>query len=371
MSEKVTLFLPSLNGGGAERAMVNLAKGLSKFGFHVDLVLVKATGPYLAQVPQSVRVFDLKSKRVLKSLFPLVNYLRKERPKVVISALNHVNVITILAKQITGVDTRLIITEHSTLSVSQKHAQNKRSKFIPVFMRYLYPLADQVVAVSKGVAKDLACQIRLPIDKIKVIYNPIIDDQLLEKSWQKIEHPWFVDKRAPIILSVGRLTVAKDYPTLIKAFAQVRKQIPAKLVILGEGEERSELEKLVNSLGLYEDVWMPGFVENPYAYMRNANVFVLSSKWEGFGNVIVEALACDCPVIATDCPSGPKEILENGKYGTLVPVGDDKILAEKIKETLQSKKIQTNNKIKVYQLFSIETVANQYLSLISDEHGDY
>ncbi|NLO89188.1 MAG: glycosyltransferase, partial [Clostridia bacterium] len=188
-----------------------------------------------------------------------------------------------------------------------------------------------VVAVSQGVADDLVKTTGLMRELIKVIYNPIVTPELLEKAKESIGHPWFKPGQPPVILSAGRLTAAKDFPTLIHAFARVRAERLARLMILGEGEERPNLESLVRELGLESDVSMPEFVENPYAYMARAAVFVLSSAWEGFGNVLVEAMAVGTPVVSTDCPSGPAEILEGGKWGKLVPVGDVEKLAKALK----------------------------------------
>lgn len=355
MKNKIALFLPSLHGGGAERVMINLAKGFFERGYSVDLVVSNAAGPYLSQIPKGVSIIDLKSHRVLKSLFPLMSYLRKEKPNIFISALNHTNIIAIIAKEVVRSSTLMIITEHNTLSIAQKHALNLREKMLPILMKYFYPLANQIIAVSQGVAKDLSYQIGLPLHKIKVIYNPVIDDQLIKKSWEKVEHPWF--HQYTVILSVGRLTEQKDYPTLIKVFAQVRKKVPAKLMILGEGEKRLELEQLIDSIGLKEDVCMPGFVENPYAYMRRSKVFILSSKWEGLPTVLIEAMACGCQVVSTNCPSGPAEILEDGKWGRLVPVGDVDALARAILLSLNDDR---GRGVQRAQFFSIKNIIAQY-----------
>lgn len=327
-TRRLALFLPSLRGGGAERVMVHLARGFAERGFQVDLVLAKAEGPYLAEVPPSVRVVDLRASRVLFSLPGLVRYLRKERPYALLSALNHANVIVCLAHRLARVPSRLVISEHTTLSASRP--QNARGRLLPWFMRWTYPWADAVIAVSQGVAEDLVRTLGISAERVKVIYNPVVDDDLLTKSKEPLDHPWFTEGAPPVILGVGRLTEAKDFPNLIRAFALVRAQRPARLMILGEGELRPQLEALVHELGLQDDVALPGFVENPYAYMARAAVFVLSSRWEGFGNVLVEAMACGTPVVSTDCPSGPREILDHGKYGRLVPVGDVKSLAESI-----------------------------------------
>ncbi|NQS72520.1 MAG: glycosyltransferase [Desulfobulbaceae bacterium] len=331
---KISLFLPSLRGGGAERVMVTLANGIADRGYQVDLVLAKAEGPYLKDVIPTVRVIDLGASRVLFSLLPLVRYLRKARPNALLSALNHANVVAISAVKIANIDTRIVVSERNTLSHAQRGVVSGRGKYVPWFMRWLYPAANGVVAVSSGVADDLALSIGLPRERIDVVYNPVATDDVYKRSRQPVDMSCLKNQEQPIVLAVGRLTKQKNFQTLIQAFANVRKQRRASLVILGEGELRSQLEELVRQLDLADHVALPGFVENPFAWMRASSLFVLSSAWEGFGNVLVEAMACGTPVVSTDCPSGSAEILENGKWGRLVPVGDAEALTQAILATL-------------------------------------
>ncbi|MER3479061.1 MAG: glycosyl transferase [Meiothermus sp.] len=326
-TKRIALFLPSLRGGGAERVMANLARGFAEQGLTVDLVLAKAEGPYLSQVPTSVRVVDLGARRVLFALPGLVQYLRRERPSAMLSALNHANIVAIWARFLARTKTRLVVSEHNTLSRATENAAVRRAKAMPLLIRLFYPQADAVVAVSQGVAKDLTARTGLPPGKVRVIYNPVVTPELFAKAEEPLDHPWFKPGEPPVILGVGRLTAQKDFATLIRAFALVRKERPARLMILGEGEERPKLETLVQELGLEADVSLPGFVENPFSYMKRAAVFVLSSKWEGLPTVLIEALALGIPVVSTDCPNGPAEILEGGKWGGLVPVGDPEALA--------------------------------------------
>jgi glycosyltransferase involved in cell wall biosynthesis len=198
----------------------------------------------------------------------------------------------------------------------------------------VYPLADGIVTVSRGVAEDLAAYAGIPLERIRVIYNPVVSEGLLQAARQPIRHPLFVDNQCPLILGAGRLTEQKDFFTLIKAFDIVRRKIPSRLVILGDGEERSNLENLIRSRGLQDMVDLPGFEINPFAFMKRASVFVLSSKWEGLPNVLIQALICGCPVVSTDCLSGPAEILKGGEYGHLVPVGDVEAIAVAIEAVL-------------------------------------
>lgn len=356
--ERISLFLPSLRGGGAERVMLNLARGFAERGYEVDLVLAKAEGPYLSQVPDNIRVIDLKSPRVLYSLPGLIRYLRQERPHALLSALDHANVIALWAKKLSRVPTRVVVSVHSTISKASANPRSLREKLTPLFIRIFYTWADAVVAVSRGVADDLIKLTKLPQEKVHIIYNPVVTSELFAKAEEPLDHPWFGPGEPPVILSVGRLTPAKDYSTLIRAFDLVRKEMPVRLMILGEGEERPKLEALIRELKLEKDVALPGFVDNPYKYMKHATVFVLSSQWEGLPTVLIEALALGVPVVSTDCPSGPREILNNGEYGRLVALGNEKELAQNIKATIreEKKEIVTNS----YKLFQLDTVLHQY-----------
>lgn len=363
-AKNIALFLPSLRGGGAERVMLNLARGFAEQGQEIDLVLAKAEGPYLSQVPSDVRVVDLRASRVLASLPALVCYLKREQPTAILSAMDHANIVALWARKIARVKSRVIVSVHNTLSRSTVNADTSRGRLMPRLIRMFYPWADAIVAVSKGVADDLAKTTGLPRERIRVIYNPVVTPELLEKAREPLAHPWLEPGQPPVILSVGRLTKQKDYPNLIRAFARVRSKRPARLMILGEGEERPKLEALVRELGLEADVSLPGFVDNPYAYMARAAVFVLSSAWEGFGNVLVEAMAVGTPVVATDCPSGPAEILENGKWGRLVPVGAPEMLADAIIAIFNNRhKYSGSNRRS--QIFNLESICEQYLKVLN------
>jgi len=333
---KIAIFLPSLRGGGVERAMLTLAKGLAERGLNIDLVLAQAEGPYLAQVPPELNIVNLQAPRVLSSLPNLIHYLRQERPTALLSAMDHANIVALWARYLSGVSKRLVVTTHNTLSLSIKNSSNRTSQLMPFLIRHFYPWADEIVAVSKGVADDLTLTTGLPREKIQVIYNPVVTPGMLKEAQTPLDHPWFASGEPPVILAVGRLTKQKDFPTLIRAFSLVQQQYRARLMILGEGEERPLLNRLIQELGLENGVTMPGFVSNPYAYMSRAAVFVLSSAWEGLGIVLIEALAVGTPVVSTNCQSGPSEILDNGKYGRLIPVGDIQAMAKAILNTLQN-----------------------------------
>lgn len=360
---RVALLVPSLRGGGAERVMLLLANSLAKMGYDIDLVLVRAEGPYLTEVADGVRVVDLQAPRVAFSIPPLIRYLRSEKPSTMLTALSHAGVAGALATLLAGTRTRIIVSEHSTISRSVVRNVTPAVRLALLLVRWAYMRASGIVAVSTGVAEDLSRTLRIPPERITVIYNPVVTPELVLRSKEPVLDPWFADGEPPVILGVGRLTPAKGFDTLIGAFARVLKTHTCRLIILGEGELRGPLEEQVRNLGIESHVRLPGFVDNPYAYMRRAKVFVLSSVWEGLPTVLIEALACDCQVVATDCPSGPVEILDGGKLGTLVPVGDTKKLAQAIITALH----RNTNPIELDHLkqFHLTTAVVAYSNLLS------
>ena len=331
---RIALFVPSLFGGGAERSMAQLASGMAERGIATDLLLTRARGPYLSEVHQGVRLIDLKASRVSASVAPLVRYLRRERPVALLSTLNHANIAAIVATRIAGVRTRAIVRQANTFSMSMRGSSRSTAYLMPPLVRHLYPLADAIVAVTEGVATDLATRTRLPSDRIKVIPNPVITPDLMALAVKRPDHPWLADQAAPVILAVGRLTPQKDFITLVRAFELLRRRRPVRLIILGEGEERPRLERLAGELGVEQDVSLPGFVSNPFAYMSAASVFALTSAWEGLPGALIQALACGMQIVATDCGSGPRVIVANGRFGRLVPVGDVSAVAKALEMAL-------------------------------------
>lgn len=321
-SPRIAIYLPSLHGGGAERVMVTLANGFAERALAVDLVMAKAEGPYLADVSSNVRVLDLGARSVGASLPALVRYLRRDQPSAMLSAMIHANVIALLARHLAGVNTRVVVSERAHFSESKKNESSRRGRVVFWLARHTYPWADGVVAVSAGVADDLARTIGLPRASIDVVYNPVVTEDLVTRAAAPLDHPWFARGAPPVVLGVGRLTAQKGFDVLLHAFARVHQARPARLMILGEGELRPRLEALACELGVQADVALPGFQQNPFPYMRRAGVFALSSRFEGLPNALIQAMACGTPVVSTDCPSGPAEILEHGRWGRLVPVGD-------------------------------------------------
>ena len=355
---KLAIFLSSLDGGGAERVMLNLANGFAEKDIHVDLLLVKAEGPYLSQIPSNIKLINFNKSKLLQSLPALIKYIREESPSALLSALEDTNMVMLWACRLAGRNTQSVVTVHNHLSIEAKHATQLKRKLTPTLVGHFYQWADRVVSVSKGVADDLV-GLGVPKEKIDIIYNPILTQDLINKLQEPIHHPWLNPGEPPVILAVGRLTEQKDYPSLLKAFARARQSQKVKLIILGEGEERAALETLAHRLNIADDIDFPGFVSNPYAYMSKAKALILTSAWEGFGNVLVEAMAAGTSVIATNCKSGPAEILAHGKYGTLVQVADVEDMAAAITkvihqgdESLKLKKRATD--------FSLEIALEKY-----------
>ena len=334
MGTDIAIFIPSLRGGGAERVMLALANALGNRGYAVDLILASAVGDYLADVQDNVRLVDLGARRIATSVLPLTRYLRNRRPKGLISAMSHVNIAAIAAVKLARVPTVLTVSERNNFSVMLAGATRWRSRALPLLLRYLYPLADSVTAVSQGVADDLCVVLRRPVESIRVIYNPVDLPAVTLKAGASPGHQFLQRDGRSLVVAAGRLARQKDYPTLLNAFAKLRVRRPAKLAILGQGELRDELQALVEARGLQEDVLLAGFAQNPYGWMSRADLFVLSSRFEGFGNVLLEAMACGTPVVSTDCPSGPAEILEGGKWGRLVQMGNDEALAKAMEDAL-------------------------------------
>ncbi|MEJ2357269.1 MAG: glycosyltransferase [Deinococcales bacterium] len=332
----VALFLPSLDAGGAERVMLDLADAFLELGVAAELVLASRRGPYLEDVPSELPVVDLGRSRVATSLLPLGAYLRRRRPRALLSTLEHANVAALAVRRVApGI--RAVIREANTVSRDLASGE-VRSRVLLRLMRWTYPTADAVVAVSAGVARDLSERLHVPAGRLHVIENPVLTPRLRAGAREPLDHPWFGAGEPPVVLAAGRLTPQKGFATLLRAFARARSRRPCRLVVLGEGEQRAELEALATELAVAEAVSLPGFVPNPFPHMARAGAFVLSSAWEGLPNVLIQALALGAPVVATDCRSGPAEILDGGargNLGALVPVGDEVAMAEAILGALE------------------------------------
>lgn len=326
--------MPSLAGGGAERIMLNLAAGFVARGYAVDLVVAMSRGEYRGSIPCGVRLVDLRASKPLTAVPALARYLRVKRPVAMLATIINANLAALWALQLSGVATRCVVREASTLSADLSEGSALNRLLLPRLVAKEFRRADAIVAPSRGVADDLVRVTGLPRQSIRVIYNPVVSDALRARAGQSTSHHWLQGDGVPVIVGMGRLTRAKNFATLIRAFARVRKTMPARLIVLGEGEDRSDLEALCRSLGIAGDVDLPGFVANPYAMLSRARLFVLSSRWEGLPSALIEALACGTKVVSADCPSGPREILDDGRYGQLVPVGDTAAMADAMRAVL-------------------------------------
>lgn len=360
--ERLAILTSTLGGGGAQRSMIRLAAGIAERGYPVDLVLRRAEGHYADEVQEGIRVVDLGASRMLLSLPALARYLRRERPSAVLSALNYVNIVGLWARLAARVDTRFVVSERNTLSPAARHRRTWRELIRPRLIGGFYRWADGVVAVSSGVADDLTAVTGLPRDRIEVIHNPVITPRLKEMAAASLDHPWFQRGEPPVVVAAGRLAAQKDFGTLIRAFADVRRSRHARLMLLGEGPERAALESIVAGYELEADVELPGWATNPYPFLVRAAAFVLSSRWEGLPGALIEALYCGSPVIATDCPSGPREILDGGRHGLLVPVGDRAALARAIERAIDGQVARPG--VESWKPFEQDLIVDRYLELL-------
>ena len=331
---KIALFIPDLFGGGAQRMVVNMAITLAKAGHDVDLVLGRREGTYDTLIPETLNVVDFKKKRITGALFPLVKYLKTAKPDILMSALTHTNIIAIAAKLLLPKSkTKFVVTERNHFSSRTKNSGGKREALNTFLMPLFYPHADAVVGISKGVAQDIVTRAKITEGKIGYIHNPVATDDLIKEaeSDQAINpqiEKWINSSNTPLLVTSGRFVDQKDHSTLIEAFALLQDEIECRLILLSEGPLQGELEDQATALGVREKLYFTGFIDHSLSIMKRCDLFVLSSRWEGFGNVLVEALLCGLSIVSTDCPAGPAEILEDGKYGHLVPMQDPQSLSE-------------------------------------------
>lgn len=358
---KIGVYIPTLSGGGAQRAALNLAQGFLSNDCRVSLILVRAQGPLMDEIPLGANVINLDAHRTIASIPKLALHLRQGEYDAVISMMNYANICAVVANSLAVNSVRVILVEQNMISRTFKKLEYRYRTIRRTLTRFLYPQADYVTAVSRGVALDL--EESTGLNKAHSIYNPIsVDGDLSSLESPESVHRWFA-RNESVVLGAGRLTEQKGFPVLIRALRHIHDGgRPCRLIIIGEGEARSDLEGLIHDFDLEEFVDFPGFVDNPYRFMQAADLFALSSRWEGFGNVLVEAMACGTPVVSTKCPSGPAEILEDGKWGHLVPVGDDRALAKAIIKTLEDPPVSFEELIDRSADFAPHEIASEYLN---------
>ena len=381
--KRIALAIPDLRGGGGERSTLGIARGLLARGYTVDLVLFEDSNAYPNETPREARLFIRKSARaqrfrdwarhtpgfgirralilgirlidLLGNVRFITAYIKRERSDVLFASLGEAKVSALLA--------RFFVSPHPVVIPIMRSVVMNRSLPLRILYRFLFPAADRIVAISDGVADSLVEDLGVPREKIERIYNPATRPEIEALAGENPDHSWLSEPSSPVFLSVGRLDQVKDFTTLLRAFHRVSKSRPARLIILGEGPQRKQLEGFITRNGLAEKVSLPGWVPNPYAYMSRASVFVVSSKYEGLSLVLIEALACGCPVVSTDCPSGPAEILCSGEFGPLVPVGDDAALAAAMEHLLDNPPESTVLRARA-QDFSAEACVEHYDRLI-------
>lgn len=330
---KILFVIADMEGWGAQRVVLNLIKGLDRRRFQPVLVLSSKKGEFLKSLPEDVNVYDLGRRGILS--FPmlvlrLAGVIRRERPQVVISALFHANVLSVLAGLIRPSGAKTVISEHIA-RISYRHCRH--GALYRWFIKRLYPRADFIVAASEGVRGDIISALGVPLEKAVTIYNPLDVESIARLAAEDVDD-MEMDKPHWIV-NAGRLVEQKGHVGLLRAFSIVRRKLPAKLLILGDGEKREELEKAAKGLAVDGDVIFAGYRENPFKYMARSAVCVNASFYEGFGYVIVEAMASGAPVVATACPHGPEELIRDGIDGILVPVADEEALAKAIIAVLE------------------------------------
>jgi len=347
MYRKGVFIIPNLKEGGAERVLVNILKYTSSKSYEKVLVVYEKKGELFQEVPQNVKIISLERYHregmgwAFLRLRNLIRIFIREKPDFILSFMTEMNLMAIIAAIISGHKNNLIISERTYTKFNILYADwGIFRKFIVAYLpKILYRMTRKIIAVSNDVATHINRYFGINRKKIVTIYNPLDIEKIKFSSLEDVNDTWF-NPEEPIIISVGRLCKAKNFGCLIRAFHIVRKSIRCRLIILGEGEERAQLESLINRLGIGDNVVLPGFQRNPYKYIKRATVFVLSSLYEGFPNVLSEALACGTPIISTDCHAGPREILDNGKFGLLAPVNDENKLAEAIIKLLKDEEVQ-------------------------------
>ena len=366
MSKKIlAIFAGAVTGGGVEKVIVNLANEIAIRGISVDLLIADDKGISYINFNAGVTVITLKSKRVFFCIPELILYLIRVRPNVLFSAMEYVNVIAIFSKIISFTSTRVVVSSHAPLEYFVREQNFFIRRLLSKLLSILYHNVDKIITVSKGLEEELISELNINREKILTIYNPVINESLVNLGLEDLSDFWVKSSKSPYIISVGRFSSEKDYPTLIRAFDLVRKKRDVRLVILGEGPEMENINKLINFQGLSRFIYTPGFILNPYAFIRNAACFVLSSKGEGFGNVLVEALALGCPIVSTNCNFGPVEILENGMWGSLVSVGDYESMANSILTTLDFNKSVSESLLNAHlEQFTVSVSVEKYINVL-------
>jgi glycosyltransferase involved in cell wall biosynthesis len=359
----IAILLPSLDGGGAEKVLMNLAEKICNNGYCLDLLVLSEDGPYADRIPKEANVISLHSERAVTSIPELVYYLLKNEPDSLLTSLQVPNIVAIASKYISQVDTKVVVRVANVNS--EINSRSIKHKAIPYLIKIIYRYADTVIAISNDVKIDIVENYNVPENNIMIINNPSFSEQIIRLRKESPRDRELFEEDTQVVLGVGRLAPQKNFQTLIQAFSTVYEEIDAKLVILGEGKEKEKLVSLTEELDISDHVIFPGFVNNPYSYMYRSSVFVLPSLYEGFPNVLVEALACQCPIVATDCPGGSREILDDGTFGELVATQNPERLAERIQMILTGKISYDREKLEDRaREFGISEIYSKYINVL-------
>lgn len=357
----IAVFIPSVHGGGAERAMLIFAEELLRLGFEVELVVGSLDGAWRDAIPDNLAVVDLEAPRMIGAILPLRRYIRMRKPKALFSTISHANVGALIAAIFSGIGVPVVVRQSNT-PLSER-VGSFRNWCIGHLIPYLYPYAKVILAVSQSVRDELVEMNPKMAPRIKVVPTPVLSPSVYERAQVVPDHAWFQKKDKPIILSVGRLKPHKGMFELIEAFSILKNKMDARLVILGEGDDRSRLEDLIDRLGLGDDIALLGFMENPFSFMKHADLFVLASHFEGLPNVLIQALALGLPVVATDSPGGVSELLGNGRYGRLVPLHRVEMLAQSMMEELTEKESVVRESAYLEQ-YDVHWATKQYVASV-------
>lgn len=365
-SDRLSFFLPSLGGGGAERAILNLANSFADKGYPVDLLLGQATGPYLGELSDKVNLINLNCRRISFTLLPLIFYIRTVKPRAILSAMTHTNVIASVAGYLSGTKAHVVISERTDIRMASRYNSALTDKILYLLVPLVYRLAFMVTAVSREAANSLQHFCRLPPNSVKVLYSPFEISKIKKLSLIQPTHPWFQENEPPVVLGMGRLAPEKDFSSLIRAFARSSARSYARLVLLGNGPLQTALEAEAFKLGLTKSNFqIAGFKRNPFKYVSRSSLFVLSSQYEGLPAALVEAMACGTPVVSTNCQSGPCEILQNGRWGAIVPVSNYHELSNAIDYSLQIPRSEHPDVSLRAEVFDVSNAVSTYLGLLT------
>lgn len=363
-ARRIAMFLPALEGGGAERVMVQLANAFEERGLRVEVLLATASGPRLKELSSSVEVIELGGGGVIKAFPHLIRYLKDDPPAALLSTLDHANIVAAWSGAVAGTRSRIVLRQ--AMDPLGMPPSGLSGRILGRLMGPSYRRASHTVVLAEHMRETMVTRKGIDPARISVVPNPVPSERIRALALEEPDHPWLQAKgdERPLIVAAGRLTAQKDFSMLLAAVSRVKRETPVRLAILGEGPEREALEAQAQKLGIGDAVVLPGFQQNPYSWMARAAVIALSSRAEGMPNILLEAMALGRPVVSTDCPSGPRELLGSGRLGKLVPVGDEAAMAEAIQLSLGGDHPSEDALRDAVASLGIDSIADTYLRLL-------